>query len=190
MLPLLLTVYGTVLVAELVGDKTLYTLGSLATRFRMAPILAGAAAAFTLKMAVAVAFGRLIAALPPHVVAAVSATTFFVMAIGLWLKRPRPKPAEVEPPTKWHSAALISFASIFFPEWGDAGQLAAAMLAAQHRAPVVIWVGATLAMITKGAFAVTLGIGLRRFAPHRAIRVVTVLVCVIMGLLAAFQVEL
>jgi putative Ca2+/H+ antiporter (TMEM165/GDT1 family) len=190
MLPLLLTVYGTVLVAELVGDKTLYTLGALATRFRMAPILAGAAAAFMMKMAVAVLLGRLIATLPPHVVAAISATTFFVMAIGLWLKRPRPKPAEVEPPTKWHSAALISFASIFFPEWGDAGQLAAAMLAAQHRAPLVIWIGATLAMITKGAFAVTLGIGLRRFAPHRAIRVVTVLVCVIMGLLAAFQIEL
>jgi putative Ca2+/H+ antiporter (TMEM165/GDT1 family) len=190
MISLLLTAYVTVLVAEMVGDKTLYTLGTLATRFRLLPILAGAAAAFMLKMLAAVLLGRLLATLPGEVVAAVSAITFFAMAVGLWLKKPSPEPAEGLPPTRWSRAALISFAAIFFPEWGDAGQLAAAMLVAQHRAPVVIWVGATLAMTTKACLAVTLGIGLRRYVPHRVVRIVTVLLCITMGLLAAFRVEL
>src|SRR4051812_48620951 len=84
---LLLTAYVTVLIAELIGDKLFYTLGALATRFRPAPVMAGAAAAFGVKMLIAVLFGRLIGALPPAVVTAISAVTFFATGIGLWLKR-------------------------------------------------------------------------------------------------------
>jgi len=188
MISLLLTAYVTVLIAELVGDKTLYTLSTLTTRFRLLPVLSGAAAAFMLKMLAAVLLGRALSTLPGGVVAAMSAATFFAMALGLWLKRRTPPSTESLPPTKWSRAVLISFAAIFFPEWGDASQLAAAMLVAQHRAPLIIWVGATLAMVTKASLAVTLGIGLRRYVPLRVVRLVTVLVCLTMGILAAFRI--
>jgi len=188
MIALLLTTYGAVLVAELIGDKTLYTLGSLATRFRLGPILAGAAAAFVGKMLLAVVLGRALGALPAAVVATLSAVTFFAMAVILWRKKPREPPAEVAV-ASWSRATLISFAAIFFPEWGDAGQLSAAMLVAQYGAPLVIWTGATLAMFTKACLAVTLGIGLRRWVPRDVVRVVSVLVCLAMGLLAAWRIE-
>jgi putative Ca2+/H+ antiporter (TMEM165/GDT1 family) len=188
MIALLLTTYGAVLVAELIGDKSLYTLSSLAARFRLGPILAGAAAAFVGKMLLAVVLGQALGTLPAAFVAALSAVTFFTMAAILWRKKPHEPPAEVAPPT-WSRATLISFAAIFFPEWGDAGQLAAAMLVAQYGAPLVIWVGATLAMLTKACLAVTLGIGLRRWVPRDVVRVVSVVVCLIMGLLAAFRIE-
>jgi Ca2+/H+ antiporter, TMEM165/GDT1 family len=189
MISLLLTAYGIVLVAELLGDKTLYTLGTLATRFRLFPILAGAAAAFVLKMLAAVLLGGLIARLPAGIVTLVSALTFFAIAAGLWLKRPSEPLREIEP-QRWSRATMISFAAIFFPEWGDPGQLAAAMLVAQHGAPFIIWIGATLAMITKAGLAVTMGIGLRRWVPREVVRLVTVALCVVMGLLAALRVEL
>jgi Ca2+/H+ antiporter, TMEM165/GDT1 family len=188
MIALVLTAYGTVLAAELIGDKTLYTLSSLAARFRIGPILAGAAAAFVGKMLLAVVLGRALGTLPPAFVAALSAVTFFAMAVILWRKQPREPPADLPAPT-WSRATLISFAAIFFPEWGDAGQLAAAMLVAQYGAPVVIWIGATLALVTKACLAVTLGIGLRRWVPRDVVRVVSVVICVIMGLLAAFRIE-
>jgi putative Ca2+/H+ antiporter (TMEM165/GDT1 family) len=189
MIALLLTTYGTVLVAELLGDKTLYTLGSLATRFRLGAILGGAVAAFALKMLVAVLFGRVLATCPDALVAAVSAATFLVMAVVLWRKRPGTPPADAAPP-RWSRATVISFAAIFFPEWGDPGQLAAAMLVAQHGAPLVIWSGAVLAMLTKACLAVSLGIGLRRWVPRDGLRWVSVAVCLAMALLAAFRIEL
>jgi len=188
MIALLLTTYGAVLVAELIGDKTLYTLGSLAARFRLGPILAGAAAAFGLKMLLAVVLGRALGALPGSFVAALSAVTFLAMALILWRKKPREPPPELAI-ASWPRATLISFAAIFFPEWGDAGQLSAAMLVAQYGAPLVIWTGATLAMFTKACLAVTLGIGLRRWVPRDVVRVVSVLVCLAMGLLAAWRIE-
>jgi putative Ca2+/H+ antiporter (TMEM165/GDT1 family) len=67
MLSLFETAYGTVLVAELSGDKLLYTLGALATRFRILPVLTGAALAFVLKMLAAVLLGQILAELPPRV---------------------------------------------------------------------------------------------------------------------------
>lgn len=190
MLALFVAAYATVLVAELVGDKTLYTLGSLATRFRLGPILIGAAMAFMIKMLIAVLLGRQLAELPEIAVSAVSAATFFAMALVFALKQPAAAPKPSGPQPRWHHATLIAFAAIFFPEWGDAGQLTAAVLVAQHQAPAVIWTAATLAMVTKAALAVTLGVGLRRFVPQHVVRVVTVMLCVVMGCLAALRIEL
>ena len=50
---ILLATYGAVFVAEIVGDKLLYTTGVLATRYRPVPIMLGMLCAFMAKMAVA-----------------------------------------------------------------------------------------------------------------------------------------
>src|SRR4029077_7297518 len=107
-------------VAELVGDKTLYTLSALGARFRLFPVLAGAALAFMLKMLAAVLLGHALASLPVTMVDALRAITFFGMAVGMWLKKPSAPPAAVNTST-WSRATLIAFAVIFFPEWGDPG---------------------------------------------------------------------
>ena len=57
MLAVLLATYAAVFLAEIVGDKLLYTTGILATRYRPVPIMIGITAAFMAKMAVAVAVG-------------------------------------------------------------------------------------------------------------------------------------
>ena len=51
MLQLVLTTYGAVFVAEIVGDKLLYTTGVLASRYRSASVILGMAMAFMCKMA-------------------------------------------------------------------------------------------------------------------------------------------
>ena len=72
MLTIFLATYGAVFVAEIVGDKLLYTTGVLATRYRTLPIMVGMAFAFMIKMAVAVLFGEFVSKLPAWLVACIA----------------------------------------------------------------------------------------------------------------------
>ena len=159
MLPILFATYGAVFVAEIVGDKLLYTTGVLATRYRTAPIMIGMALAFMAKMAVAVAVGKAISTLPPLLVAAITTVNFFAIAFFLWRKPEKKKEEKKEYPAS--RAVMVSFAAIFFSEWGDVGQITAATMAARFGSPVLVWIGAVGAMVTKGALAASIGAGVR-----------------------------
>src|SRR5436305_1729851 len=104
MLPIFLATFGTVFVAEIVGDKLLYTTGLLATRYRTVPILIGMGIAFAAKMGVAVWVGQAIAKLPPWLVAAMTALNFFGIAFVLWRK---PDKREVKPESYPASRAVM-----------------------------------------------------------------------------------
>ena len=69
---ILFTAFGAVFVAEIVGDKLLYTTGVLAARYRTMPIMLGMAVAFMAKMGVAVLVGDAISKLPRPLVAAIT----------------------------------------------------------------------------------------------------------------------
>src|SRR5271168_387184 len=121
MIAILFATYGAVFVAEIVGDKLLYTTGVLAARYRTLPIMIGMLIAFMLKMAVAVAVGSAISKLPPLLVATLTSLSFIGVAITLWRKPVERSPEEIE--RRASRAALVSFAAIFFSEWGDVGQI-------------------------------------------------------------------
>ncbi|HEX8458586.1 MAG TPA: TMEM165/GDT1 family protein [Pyrinomonadaceae bacterium] len=182
-------VYGTVLFAELLGDKSLYMISSLTARFRLAHIFAGLSLAFAGKMLVAVLVGQTIATLPLKLVAGISAATFFLTALALWFKKTEASRTEHEPSPDWTRATAVSFAAVFFTEWGDIGQITAATLVARYQAPLVIWLGATIALVTKGLLAITLGVGLRKHISPRWLRYGAVVMCLTMGVLAAFGVD-
>jgi putative Ca2+/H+ antiporter (TMEM165/GDT1 family) len=188
MFPILFATYGAVFVAEIVGDKLLYTTGVLATRYRTAPILCGMAAAFMAKMGVAVLIGKAISTLPPLIVAAVTTINFFAIAYALW-RKPDKKEAKKEYPAS--RAAMVSFAAIFFSEWGDVGQITAATMAARFGAPLLVWIGAVGAMVTKGALAASIGAGVRQwiqdhFSP-RTIRYAAVGLLLLLGMLSVVE---
>jgi putative Ca2+/H+ antiporter (TMEM165/GDT1 family) len=185
----LLAAFGTVLLTELLGDKSIFTIGTLATRFRPGPILCGITAAFMAKVLVAVALGRAIAQLPTATVAGISAVTFFATAAALWFKRPSGTTSQAGPFNYWSWAVLISFAAIFFSEWGDAGQITAATLAARYEAPVAVWLGASCALIVKGILALALGAKLSGLVPRTALRRVAICLCLVMGVLAALGIR-
>jgi Ca2+/H+ antiporter, TMEM165/GDT1 family len=186
---LLLATYGTVLLAEMLGDKSIYTISSLATRFHVRYVVAGISLAFAGKMLVAVLIGRAIAQLPTALIASVSAATFLVTALVIWFRTPEQRAQERTPARYWTRAVAVSFAAIFFTEWGDVGQLAAATLAARYREPLVVWVGATAALVTKGLLAITFGVELRKRVSPRYVRYGAVTLCLAMGILAAFHID-
>jgi putative Ca2+/H+ antiporter (TMEM165/GDT1 family) len=188
----LLATFGAVFVAEIVGDKLLYTTGVLAARYRTLPIMLGMAVAFMAKMGVAVIVGSAISRLPRPLVAAITAASFIGVAIALWRKPDRKE--ESKDSHRVSKAAMVSFAAIFFSEWGDVGQITAATLAAKYKMPLVVWVGAVGAMVTKGVLAAFLGAGIRRWVQDRVspriVRYVAVGLLLVLGILSVLEILL
>ena len=184
------TAFGAVFVAEIVGDKLLYTTGVLATRYRTVPIMIGVVLAFMAKMGVAVLVGEAISRLPPVLVASITALSFLGVAFTLWRKSDLPKEKWKEQSAK--KAAMISFAAIFFSEWGDVGQVTAATLAARYRLPFVVWLGAVGAMVTKGTLAAFLGAGIRKKIAERlspkVVRYAAVGLLLVLGLATVLEI--
>jgi putative Ca2+/H+ antiporter (TMEM165/GDT1 family) len=191
MFAIFLATYIAVFVAEIVGDKLLYTTGVLATRYRTPPIIVGMTVAFMAKMGVAVMLGKAISTfLPRPVVAALTAINFCAIAYVLWRKPDKREVKQKEYPAS--RAALVSFAAIFFSEWGDVGQITAANMAAQYAGwPWLVWFGAVGAMATKGALAASIGAGVRQwiqdhFAP-KTIRYAAVGLLLLLGILSVVE---
>ena len=190
MILILFTAFGAVFVAEIVGDKLLYTTGVLAARYRTAPIMLGVTIAFMAKMGVAVLIGDAIAKLPRPLVATITAISFLGVALALWRKSDRQR--ESNDKHRGSKAAAVSFAAIFLSEWGDVGQITAATLTAKYHRPFVVWMGAVGAMVTKGALAAFLGGGIRRWISDRGapgvVRYVAVILLLVLGLLSVLEI--
>ena len=190
MLVVFFATFGAVFLAEIVGDKLLYTTGVLSARYRTAPILIGMAAAFMAKMGVAVLVGEAISKLPRLLVAAITAVSFVGVAIALWRKDDQYRQERDQ--HKAHKAAMISFAAIFFSEWGDVGQVTAAAMTAKYHAALIVWLGAVAAMITKGSLAAFLGAGIRRSIHERVspkvVRYVGVSLLLLLGSLSVWEI--
>jgi len=189
MFAILIATYGAVFVAEIVGDKLLYTTGVLATRYRSVPIMIGMLLAFMAKMGLAVALGNAISKLPPLLVAALTSISFIGVAITLWRKPMEAPPSEKDRGSS--KAAMLSFAAIFFSEWGDVGQITAATMAARFGAPLLVWAGAVAAMVTKGILAASIGAGVRQWIaakiPPKVVRYAGVGALAVLGLLSVLE---
>src|SRR3989440_4859292 len=182
--------FGAVFIAEIVGAKLLYPTGVLAARYRRAPIMIGMAAAFMAKMGVAVLIGEAISKFPRLLVAGITAASFLGIAFVLWKKSDHPR--ESKESHRSHKAAMVSFAAIFFSEWGDVGQITTATLAAKYHAALIVWFGAVAAMITKGSLAAFLGAGIRRWIHDRVspkiVRYVAVGLLLVLGVLSVIEI--
>jgi len=175
--------YWTVFVVELIGDKSILTVTSLAARHRPAGVFAGISLAFMIKTGIAVLFGRALLQLPGRLTAAVSAMTLFVTAVALW-QRPAESLRATGRESPWTNGFTVAFAALFLSEWADPGQLSTAALAAQYHSPLAIWAGANAALMTKGLLALTLGLQIRRHVSVSVARIAAVTSCTTLGLIA------
>jgi putative Ca2+/H+ antiporter (TMEM165/GDT1 family) len=205
MLTIVFTTYAAVFIAEIVGDKLLYTTGVLATRYRWGAVVIGMALAFATKMAAAVAIGAAVATLLEHyrwVVALVTGLSFLLLALTMFRKSDARKPKEKD--TRILQGTMVAFATIFFSEWFDVGMQAAGTMAVTYvwssnrpgqvsvvAAAILVWAGAVGAMVTKGALAVAFGASVRNWiASHvepRIVRYVAVAAIVLLGTLAVLE---
>jgi putative Ca2+/H+ antiporter (TMEM165/GDT1 family) len=173
-------------------DKSLFASLVLGTRYRPAFVWAGAAAAFTVHVGIAVTAGRLLALLPQHLVDGVVATLFLAGAVYLWLtsfRQQQPEDLDAArqggPPASFARVAGTSFAVVFLAEWGDITQLTAANLAARYD-PLSVFVGATLGLWAVAAIAINVGAKSLSVIPMAWVRRITAVILLALGSYTAF----
>jgi putative Ca2+/H+ antiporter (TMEM165/GDT1 family) len=167
-----LTAFLAVLPAEL-PDKTVLACMILSSRYRPGFVFTGAAAAFAVQVALAVAAGGAISLLPHRVVQALTAGAFTVGAVLLW-RHGRDK-AETDDEEVGRDGvrdgfwpvASMSFAVVFLAEFGDLTQFMTASLAAHYHDPLAVGIGATLALWTAAGAAIVVGWRLLKVIPVR-----------------------
>jgi putative Ca2+/H+ antiporter (TMEM165/GDT1 family) len=190
-----LTVFALLLPAEL-PDKTFIATLVMSTRFRSGPVLLGAVAGFAVQSGIAVAAGSLVSLLPSTPVHAVSAGIFALGAV-LMLRTggdegdgQREVEAELATGPAAPSSrriALTSFLVLFVAEWGDLTQLLTASLSAKYDAPVAVFLGSWLAMVSVAALAVVGGKALLRVLPLAWVRRVAALAFAVVALVTALE---
>lgn len=181
-----LAAFWTVLIVELVGDKSLYVVTSLSLRFRAPAVFTGIALAFALKMFAAVLLAGLLVRF--HFwTDLLSALAFFVSGVFVWFKEPDSNSPKIPLDAGWSRALAVSFASVFLTEWGDPSQIAVAALTAKSHLVLAPWLGGTLAMAVKGGLALFVGLKLRDRLPRRTLRALATASFTILGILALRQ---
>lgn len=173
--------FGTIFVAELPDNSGLASF-VLGTRYRPGWVLAGAAAAFTVHVVLAVTFGSLLGLLPHRIVQFAVAAVFLIGA-GLVL---RTDDDDDEALRKANAAgfwavATTSFAVILLAELGDLSDIMIANLAARYRDPVPVGIGSVLALWAVTAVALTGGRKLSQILPVRWITRLAALLMVVMA---------
>ena len=195
------TAFATVFVAEL-PDKTMLATVVLSARFkRPLAVWIGAALALTVQMVIAVAAGRLLGLLPDRAVSAAVAVLFGVGAVLLWRSAGEADEeaaaadaeadaaAAVAPAARrpWWRISATVFGVVFLAEWGDLTQLATASLASRGD-PLSVFLGATAAMISVAAIAVTAGRALLRVMPEHTLRRVAAAIFAVLAAVAVVAV--
>jgi len=190
-------VFGVTFLAEL-PDKSLFASLLLGTRYRSAAVWTGAAGAYAVHAAVAVAAGQvLVKVVPPRVLDGIVAGLFVAAAAYLAVSsvrgtrrenpaRPAPPPgARASGGTAWWRVASLGFAVVFAAEWGDVTQVTTANLAARYHDPAAVFVGATLALWAVAALAVTVGARSLALLPVPWIRRISAAILLALGLYTA-----
>jgi Ca2+/H+ antiporter, TMEM165/GDT1 family len=175
-------VFGTIAAAELPDNSGLASL-VLGTRYRPGWVFAGAAAAFTVHVALAVAGGSLLSLLPHRIVQIVVAVVFLAGAV-LVLRADNDDEDEARlkaGAAGFWAVAATSFGVIALAELGDLSDIMIADLAARYHDPVAVGIGSVLALWSVAALAITGGRGLLRILPLRWIGRLAALVMVVMA---------
>ncbi|WP_299200263.1 TMEM165/GDT1 family protein [uncultured Amphritea sp.] len=152
------------------GDKSQLVCMTLATRYRVLPVLMGAIVAFAVLNLLAVLVGAVAATwLPRPVVLAVVALLFLWFGVQSFRVEEEEDDDNVSLSVK--SVFISALLMLFFAELGDKTQLAVMGLASTEPA-LPVWIGSTLALVSTSALGILAGRALMRYVSiawlHRA----------------------
>lgn len=150
------------------GDKTQLLALAFAARLPVRHVLGGVLIGTFANHALAVALGGATLLVVPVPWVKLGAGLSFI-GFGLWtLRGDRLTGSEA----KEYGHPLLTVAvSFFLAEMGDKTQLATAVLAAEARALVPVWIGSSLGMVVADGLAIAVGVVLGRELPERAIKI-------------------
>jgi putative Ca2+/H+ antiporter (TMEM165/GDT1 family) len=187
-----ITAFAVVFLVEL-PDKTMVATLVLTTRYRAWPVFTGVVVAFAVQSVVAAAFGSALTLLPDRVVSLVVGLLFGVGAVlllreGFSSDSDSADEAGTRADVPFWRAALTSFGVLFAAEWGDASQLATAGITARYGEPLMVGLGAWLALVAVAGLAVLVGRKLAGRLPTHWIQRVAGVIFSVFSLVALWQV--
>lgn len=190
-LGLILLVFGVVFIAEL-PDKSLFAALILGTKFPARLVWLGAAAAFLTHVIIAVTAGNLITLLPHRAVEAIVSCLFLLGAgllffgkHGLEEDEPEAKKLSKKDSHNPWKVFVTVYTVVFIGEWGDITQIAILNYTAKYHDTFNVAVGATLALWTVSALAVTVGGKALDIVPPKILQRVTGSILLIFGIVSA-----
>ncbi len=183
------TVFVLVFLAEL-PDKTALASLVLGTRYRPLYVFTGAATAFVVHVALAIAAGGLLALLPHRVLEGVVAGLFLIGAVLLLRGRPEEEEEEEDLEIKegteptFLRVSSTAFLVILVAEFGDLTQILTANLAARyHHDLFSVALGAVLGLWAVAGLAIVGGRSLLKIVPLAVItRIAALIMLVLAGL--------
>lgn len=156
-----------ILPAEL-PDKTVLACLVMGSRYRPLYVFAGAAAAFTVHVALAVTAGGLLGLLPHRPVQAIAGVLFLVGAVLLWRQHSDGGDEDVADhgrSKQFFPVAGMAFAVVFAAEFGDLTQILTVSLAVRYDDPLAVGIGSVLALWVAAGGAIIGGRSLLKIIP-------------------------
>ena len=173
-----------IFVAEF-GDKSQFVCMILATRYRAWPVFFGAIAAFALLNTLAVVFGALLAhQLPEPLITGIVALLFAVF--GLHALRIKAEEDERLPKKNDGHLFFSTFLLIAVAEFGDKTQIAVVALSSTL-APLAVWLGSTLALVSTTALGIIAGRRLLKKIPLVLLHKISGSLFLILAVIAAYR---
>ena len=172
-----------VLPAEL-PDKTVLACVVMGSRYRPAFVFAGAAAAFTAHVALAVTAGSLLGLLPHRPTQAVAGVLFLFGAVLLWRQQCRDSRDDVVEhgrPSRLLPVAAMAFAVVFAAEFGDLTQILTVSLTVRYGDPLAVGIGSVLALWVASGGAIIGGRSLLKVIPMTWLARGAALVMLVLG---------
>lgn len=206
----ILIVYGILFVGEL-GDKTQLIVFNLALEYpKFYKVGIGASLGFASIVTFGVFFGTLITAFVPILIISIISGIIFII-IGLLESRnlktlynenkqqkldvqnseEKTKNSSVDTKTNKFTKLkskpyLAGYIAIFIMELGDKTQLLTISLASLYTAPIEVWLGSFLALITVAWIGILLGGFIARKVPKFYLKLISVVLFILIGILILF----
>lgn len=186
--------FGAIFVVEL-PDKTFLATLVLSTKYRGGLVWLGVGLAFFVQTGIAVALGTAASLLPTDLVHGLAGVLFLVGAVVLF-REARSHHAAAEAVGGGDGSGtqlpagrqvLAAFLVLFAAEWGDLSQLLTLSLVAKYDAPLSVFTGAWLALVTVSGLAVVAGQVLLRLIPIHVLHYVGSAVCLTLAALTAYD---
>jgi Ca2+/H+ antiporter, TMEM165/GDT1 family len=180
--------FGVVALAEIADTSGLVTL-VLATRFPARWVLIGVFAGMLVHVGIAVAAGSLVGLLPERPLEAILAVMFLLGAVltireGMEDDDDDDDDEREAPRTRW-AVVATAFGITALSELADPSQIVTATLTAQYDDPLLVGIGALLALWAVSALAVFGGNKLRQVVPVKWVAWVAGAIMVVFAVISA-----
>ena len=176
---ILIATFIVIAAAEL-GDKTQLLTFGFAARYPLWEVISAVFCASALLMAIAVFLGGIISHYLPQFYISLAAGLFFI-GFGIWTIKNKEEKEEGGAERQGNPFWLVFFAFLL-AELGDKTQIATFAISAEYGAPIMVWIGATLAMTLVNFLGAMTGKVVGKFLPERSLRLFGAAVFIIFGL--------